>query len=302
MKPAQFEYHDPSTVGEVFRIMEEYEETELMAGNQSLGFDMATRDKSPDHLIDISDVSELSFIDITPNQVEIGATVTHRTVEQSDALGRALPILPTAAKIAGPIVRNKGTVGGGIAEADPAGNYPPAVLAVDAEINLRSADERRAVPASEFFISHKSTDMREDELIESVTVDRSPFPMERTGMAYIELKRSALAWADVSAAAVIRVAEDDGSDPTIEYARLALANVAETPPVVDSVSGELVGSRLTESAATAVERAATAATDATGERGADGRFKSDIAGTYARRAVELAYERAVSGHHRGSTS
>ncbi|WP_299265687.1 FAD binding domain-containing protein [Halorientalis sp.] len=294
MKPAPFNYHRPSTIEEALTLLSETQGAELMAGNQSLGLDMASRNKRPDHIVDLDAVDELSFLDVTNERVEVGAMVTHRTIERSEELDQALPMLPESAKIAGLSVRNRGTMGGSVAEADPAGNYPAALRALEGSINLRSLQGARSVPAREFFTSYMSTDMRENELVESVTVDRSQFPMDRTGMSFIELKRSALGWADVSAAAAVRVAKPDESEPTIEHARLALANVADVPPAVDAVPRELEGEPLTESAAEAVERAATAAADPSEKVHTDGEFKPDIAGTYGRRAIERAYDRATA--------
>lgn len=294
MKPAPFDYHAPSTVADVLALIDGTEDAELMAGNQSLMFDMTTRNKDPDHLIDLGGVDELSSLTVTDERVEVGAMVTHRTIEQSGELARSLPMLPKSARIAGPSVRNRGTMGGSVAEADPAGNYPTALLALEGTINLRSPESTRSVPAEDFFVSHASTAMREDELVESVTVDRSPFPIDRTGMSFVELKRTSLSWADVSAAAAVRVTDTDDSQPVIEHARLALANVADVPPVVRSVPDEIEGKPLTESAAEAVENAATEAADPSKRVHTDGAFKPDIAGTYGRRAVERAYERAAT--------
>jgi len=304
MKPAPFEYHDPSTVEEVLTLIDEMRDAELMAGNQSLGLEMANRDKRPDHIIDLNGIEELSFLTVTEGHIEVGAMVRHRTIERSEELARVLPILPESANIAGPTVRNRGTMGGSVAQADPAGNYPTALLAVEGSITLRSLAGTRSVSAEAFFESGMSTDMRDGELVESVTVDRSPFPVDRTGMTFVELKRSGLAWAEVSAAAVVRVADADDPQPAVEHARLALANVADVPLSVDAVPEELEGEPLTESATAAVERVATAAV----ERGAtagdpseglhtDREFKPDIAGTYGRRAIERAYERATADDH-----
>jgi carbon-monoxide dehydrogenase medium subunit len=295
MKPAPFTYHSPTTVEEVLDCLEEHQDAELMAGNQSLGIVMANRLARPDHIVDLGGVDELSFVDVADDRVEIGAMTTHRTIERSDALAEVLPMLPESAEqIAGPSVRNRGTMGGSLGEADPAGNYPAALLALEATVHLRSSAGTRSVPVSEFFIAYMFTDMREDELIESVSVDREPFPPDRTGMAFVELKRAAQTFPTVSGAAVVRVTDPDDPEPPIEHARLTLANAADVPLAVDAVADECEGEPLTDSTAAAVERAATAAAEPSEEMHADEAFKLEVAGTYGRRAIERAYDRATT--------
>lgn len=295
MKPAPFTYHSPSTVEDVVTLLDEHEDAELMAGNQSLGIVMSNRLATPDHIVDLDDVDTLTFVDIENERVEIGAMTTHRTLERSGELADVLPILPEAAEqIAGPSVRNQGTMGGSIAEADPAGNYPAALLALDATLHLRSVDGTRTVPVSDFFIAYMFTDLREGELIESLSIDRDPFPEARTGMAFVELKQAAQTFPTVSGAAIVRVADPDSSNPVIEDARLTLANAADVPLPVDAVSNELEGEPLTEAAANDVERAASDAAQPSEEMHADEEFKIEVAGKYGRRAIETAYERATT--------
>lgn len=295
MKPAPFTYHSPTTADEVVSLLDELDDAELMAGNQSLGIVMANRLATPDHIVDLSGVDGLDFVSVDDDRVEIGAMTTHRTIERSTDLDETLPILPEAAEqIAGPSVRNQGTIGGSIGEADPAGNYPAALLALDATLRLRSTDGTRTVPVSEFFVAYMFTELREGELIESVTVDRGPFPVERTGMAFVELKRAAQTFPTVSGAAVVRVAKADDPDPVVEDARVVLANAADVPLEVDAAEEALEGAPLTASSLDAVAEAATEAASPSEEMHADEEFKSEVAGTYARRAVETAYERAGS--------
>lgn len=295
MKPAHFTYHNPSTVDDVVALLEEYEDAELMAGNQSLGIVMANRLATPDHIVDLGGVDELAYLDIGDDEVEIGAMTTHRTLEQSERLDEILPILPEAAEqIAGPSVRNRGTIGGSIGEADPAGNYPAALDALDAMLHLRSTNGTRSVPVPEFFIAYMFTDLREEELIEAVTVDLAPFPPARTGMAFVELKRAAQTFPTVSAAAVVRVDDPTRAEPVIEDARLTLANAADVPLRVETAAAELEGKPLTEATTDAVEQAATEAADPSEEMHADEEFKCEVAGEYGRRAIKRAYERATT--------
>lgn len=293
MKPAPFSHHRPETVDEALTLLADLDDVEVLAGNQSLGIVMANRLATPDHLVDLNGIDELSGIAVGDDAVRIGAMTRHRAVERSDALRETLPMLPEAAEqIAGPTVRNRGTVGGSLAEADPAGNYPTAMTALDGTLRLRSLDGDRTVPADAFFLAYMFTDLREDELIVAAEIDPSPFPPERTGMAFIELKRAAQTWPTVSAAAAVRVDDPGRDEPVIEEARLALANVADVPLRVPAAEDELTDEAPSAESLEAVAEATREAADPEGEMHADRAFKTDVAGTYARRAIERAYERA----------
>lgn len=293
MKPAAFDYHRPTSVEEALAELAEREGAELLAGNQSLGIMLSTRMATPDHLIDINRIDALDYVRVTGEAVRVGAMVRHRGVERSDTLAEHVPMFPeAAAKIAGPSVRNRGTVGGSVGEADPAGNYPTILATLGGTVHLRSADGDRAVAAEDFFLAPMFTDRRENELIESVSVPRGPFPPERTGMAFRELKRAAQTWPTVSGAAAVRVDDPGAADPVVAEARVGLANVAPVPLRVPDAEDAIEGAPLGEGTLTEASAAATAAADPSGELHADEQFKEEVAGEYARRALETAYDRA----------
>lgn len=293
MKPAPFAHHRPDTVEDALSLLEEHEDAELLAGNQSLGIVMANRLATPDHLIDLNGIDELAGIDVDDDRVRIGAMTRHRSIERSDRLAEVLPMLPEAAEqIAGPSVRNRGTIGGSIGEADPAGNYPAALTALEGTLHLRSSEGAREVAVDDYFIAYMFTDLRENELIEAVSVPRAPFPPKRTGMAFLELKRAAQTWPTVSAAASVRVDDPDSTEPTIDDARLALANAADVPLRVEDAEAVLEGEPLSQSGLEDVAEIVTEAADPEGEMHADREYKREVAGTYARRSLETAYERA----------
>lgn len=292
MKPAPFNYHRPTTVDDALSLLEE-EDAELVAGNQSLGIVMANRLATPDHLVDLDTVDGLSFVEIRDDAVEIGAMTTHAEIERDDDLRAVLSMLPESAEqIAGPSVRSRGTLGGSLGEADPAGNYPAALVALDATLTLRSAEETREVAARDFFIAYMFTDLREGELITSVTIPREPFPAERTGMAFLEEKRAAQTFPTISAAAAVRVDDPDAEEPAIEEARLALANAADVPLHVPEAEAAVEGTTLDEDALAAAAEAAHDAARPEGEMHADPEYKKELAGEYARRSLEAAYRRA----------
>lgn len=294
MKPTPFEYHRPGSVDEAAALLAEHEGAEPMAGNQSLGIMMANRLATPDHLVDLNGLDELSYIDVADDEVRIGALARHRDIERSTPLREALPVFPLAAEqIAGPAVRNRGTLGGSLGEADPAGNYPTVAVVLDATLHLVSADGRRELPAEEFFVGYLFTALEEGELIERLSVERAPFPPTRTGMAFEELKPAAQTWPTVSAAAAVRVDDPTADEPVIEDARLGLANAADVPIRVPEAETGLEARPLTDDALAEVSRAAQAAADPDDELHADAQFKTEAAAEYARRSVRTAYDRAV---------
>lgn len=294
MKPTQFDYHRPTNLEAVFDLLESHPDAELMAGNQSLGIVMANRLATPEHLIDLGDVDELEYVRREDDAVRIGSMVTHRTIERSELLAETVPMLPRSAEqIAGPSVRSRGTLGGSLAEADPAGNYPTALLALDATIHLRSAEEDRSVSAEEFYIAYMFTELREEEVIESVTIPLDLFPSEVSGMAFEELKPAAQTWPTISAAAAIRVDDPAADEPIIEEVRLALANAADVPLRVEDAESELEGKSLSEAGLDAAADTVVEAVDPAGEMHADREYKVETAGEYAKRSLEIAYGDAV---------
>ncbi|USZ69920.1 FAD binding domain-containing protein (plasmid) [Halorussus salilacus] len=298
MKPAPFEYHRPTTVAEAAEVLADREDAELLAGNQSLGIVMANRLATPDHLVDLNAVEDLDYVAerADGDAVAVGAMTTHRTIERSDLLAERVPMLPEAAEqIAGPSVRNRGTLGGSVGEADPAGNYPAALLALDATLELVSADGEREVPVSDYFVAYMFTDLGEDEIIAAARIPTDPFPPARTGMAFLELKPAAQTWPTVSAATAVRVDDPDADAPVVEEALLALANAADVPLRVEDAEAAVEDEPLSAAALDAAAAAATEAADPEGEMHADREFKEEVAGEYARRSLALSYDRATNG-------
>jgi carbon-monoxide dehydrogenase medium subunit len=303
MKPAPFQYHRPTTITETTDLLAEHQhDAELMAGNQSLGILMANRLATPDHIIDINEVTALEYIEISEEKIEIGALTRHRTIENSTDLAESLPMFPAAAEqIAGPSVRNRGTIGGSIGEADPAGNYPTVLTALEGDLHITATNEERTVPASEYFIAYMFTDLGPDELITGISINREAFPIERTGMAFLEQKATAQTWPTISAATVVRVDDPDASEPVIEEARIALANAADVPLRVERAEEAVEGEPLSQthshllSEETLVSAAETAidAADPSDEMHADREYKRELAGEYTRRSLETSCKRAI---------
>jgi len=293
MKPAPFEYHRPSTVDETTELLAELPDAELMAGNQSFGIIMSNRLAKPEHIIDINGIDALQYVEIDED-VEIGAMSRHRDIERSTELARTVPMMPQAAEvIAGPAVRNRGTIGGSIGEADPAGNYGCALLALDAEIDVASADGTRTVDVDDYFLAYMFTDLSEDELITAVRIPREPFPVDRTGMDFVVHKRAAQTWPTLGVGSAVRVDDPTAANPVVESVRIALANAADVPLRPEAVEAELAGEPLTDAALATAGELVYEAVEPQDEMHADETYKRELAAEYTERSIRAAHERAT---------
>jgi len=295
MKPAPFEYHRPETVAEATDLLADLPEAELMAGNQSLGIVMANRLATPDHIVDINGIDEIQYVDADGEAVEVGALVRHRDLAASDVLAARLPMLPEAAdQIAGPVVRNRGTLGGSIGEADPAGNYPCVLVTLGGELELAAASGRRSVDAADYFVAYMTTAIEADELVTNVRFPTEPYPPERTGMAFLEQKPDAQTWPTLSVAAAVRVDDPDAAAPVVERARVGLANAADVPLRAPDAEREVEGEPVSEGVLDAAGEVAYDAVEPQPELHADVTYKRELAREYTKRALRTAYERATT--------
>jgi carbon-monoxide dehydrogenase medium subunit len=293
MKPAPFEYHRPSTVDETTELLAELPDAELMAGNQSFGIIMSNRLAKPEHIIDINGIDALQYVEIDED-VEIGAMSRHRDLERSTELAGTVPMMPQAAEvIAGPAVRNRGTIGGSIGEADPAGNYGCALLALGAEIDVASADGTRTVDVDDYFLAYMFTDLSEDELITAVRIPREPFPVDRTGMDFVVHKRAAQTWPTLGVGSAVRVDDPTAANPVVESVRIALANAADVPLRPEAVEAELAGEPLTDAALATAGELVYEAVEPQDEMHADETYKRELAAEYTERSIRAAHERAT---------
>jgi carbon-monoxide dehydrogenase medium subunit len=294
MKPSPFEYHRPETVEEVVTLLEDLPEAELMAGNQSLSIVMANRLANPEHIVDINGVDELEYIDSDDDTIEVGALARHRDIEASPVLSEKYPVLSkSAGKIAGPVVRNRGTIGGSIGEADPAGNYPCVLVAMDGELELASTDGRRTVDAADYFVAYMMTAIEEDELITAVRFPREPFPVPRSGMTFLVRKRAAQTWPTLSIACAVRVDDPEADEPVVEAARIGLANAADVPLRVEDAESEVEGEPLSEGTLEAAGETAYDRVSPQDEMHADETYKRELSKEYTKRALQKAYDHAT---------
>src|SRR5215469_12028581 len=189
-----FEYVVPASLGEAVSLLEKHAgRAKILAGGHSLIPMMKLRLAAPELLIDIGRIPELSYIKEETDKVRLGALTTHYAIESSNLIKRLLPALTDAAGLIGDIqVRNKGTIGGSIAHADPAADYPAALLAFDATIVTLGPHGERLIPASKFFVDMMTTALEPNELVREIQIPVRP---GRVGSAYLKMAQKASGFA-----------------------------------------------------------------------------------------------------------
>jgi len=204
MKPPPFEYEAPSTVEEVVALLQQHDgEAKIIAGGQSLMPLLNMRFARPSALIDLGRLTDLDYIREENGALAIGAMTTKRSIERSELVKSRQPLLHASTTwIAHPQIRNRGTVGGSMAQADPAAEYPAVALALDAEFVIVGPDGRRSVAASDFFVTYLTTALEENEVLTEIRVPVLP---ERTGWSIQELARRHGDFAMVGAVATLGI-------------------------------------------------------------------------------------------------
>ncbi|HRC86559.1 MAG TPA: xanthine dehydrogenase family protein subunit M [Thermoanaerobaculia bacterium] len=287
MFPANFDYTRAGSIDEALALLGRGDGAKLLAGGHSLLPMMKLRLAQPSGLIDIGRIPELAGISRGDNHVRIGAATTHATLASSKVLAEDCPLLAeAAAKIADPAVRNKGTLGGNIAHADPASDLPAVLVALGARIHLRSAAGSREVAARDFFLDLFTTALGEAEILTAVDVPKLPFG---TGSCYAKVEQPASGFALCGAAAWVRL---DGDGRTVGAA-LAYNGIAPTPVVVEV--GAALSARVPDDAA--IERAVTdhlSVAEPLSDLHASAEYRLHLARVYGRRALEKARDRARS--------
>jgi aerobic carbon-monoxide dehydrogenase medium subunit len=224
MKPPRFRYFAPQSVEEALTLLAEHaDEARVLAGGQSLVPLMNMRLAHPNVLVDINGISELAYVRPWDGGLALGAMARDATLERDATAAARLPLLVEAAHCVGhPAIRNRSTVGGSLAHADPAAELPAVMLALNAEFEVRSRAGNRTVSAQDFFKGYLSTDLKEGELLTELRVPGLP---SRAGSAFVEFSRRAGDYALAGVAAVIALDEDG----TIADARLGLCSVGPAP-------------------------------------------------------------------------
>jgi carbon-monoxide dehydrogenase medium subunit len=278
--PTAFDYQRAASIDDALAKLAAASGGKLLAGGHSLIPLMKLRMSEPAVLIDIARIPGLSGIRESSGAIEIGAATTHHEVATSPLLAKTCPVVcEMAADIGDPQVRNKGTIGGSLAHADPAADYPAVMLALDAEIQLRSARGARVVKASEFFLGLFTVDLAPDEMI--VGVRFAPVK----AAAYAKLHQRASHFAIVGVAAALEV-----KSGKISAARVGVTGAGPHATRLKKVEAMLVGSAPTADAA---RNAAAVASldDLNSDIHASDEYRRAMVPVFARRAIEAALAR-----------
>lgn len=292
MKPAPFEYFSPSTLEDVLDIIHQRgTDAKLLAGGQSLIPVMNFRLAQPSVLIDLNRVSALGrLLPTDAGGLQVGAMVRHSQLEHSQAVAALAPLVhETMPHIAHPQIRNRGTIGGSLAHADPAAELPVIMVALQAQFRLRRKGGERWVSAEDFFQSLFTTVLETDELVVEIAIP--PLP-RHTGCAFMELARRHGDYAQAGVAAVIQLDEAG----YCRQARLVYLNVGEIPMVAVQAASALVGHIPSADLITDLARsAARNEIDPTGDIHATAEYKRHLAFVLGKRAIQQAVARAREG-------
>lgn len=286
MIPRPFELHSPTTVSEAVSLLRSKPGAEVLAGGQSLVPLMKLRVLSPTDLVDMRRVRGLSYVKRAKGRVLVGAMTTHSEVAASSLLASTCQPLPEAAGLIGDRqVRNRGTIGGTICQANPAADVPAALLALDAEFRVAGPSGGRVIKAGDFFKGPHATSLKRAEILVEV---RIPVAKGKTGAAFIKLTRGASDLATVGAAAIVSLDRRGNC----ERVRLALAGAGPTPMRATRAERLLVGEAPADAlVAEAGKMAAEDARPSTDIRGS-AEYKQSMLEVYTRRALKLSLARA----------
>lgn len=274
MYTTDFDYHRATSVQEALSLLAANDGAKLLAGGHSLVPAMKLRLASPSALIDISQVAEMQGIRQEGDRIVIGAGTTHAQILHSDLLRQLCPLLPDAADwIGDPMVRNCGTIGGALAHADPAADYPASILALEADLKLVSQSGERVVAARDFFHGMFETALQEGEMLTEIHVP----VLEGAKMAYAKFPHPASHYAIVGVAVVL----------TAEGARVALTGAGPKAMRLTQVEQALGSDYSADNVQQATQNAVDA-DDLLGDRFASAEYRAHLAGVFTQRAIAQA--------------
>ena len=290
MKPPSFKYRRAGGREEAIALLGEHgDEAKLLAGGQSLVPLMSFRLAHPGVLIDLNPATDLDHVGEDNGHVVIGAMTRQRTVETSRLVRDSLPLLSEALGHVGHVtIRNRGTIGGSLAHADPAGELPVALLALDGEVVVEGPGGTRTVKGDDFFVGTLTTALAPTEVLTSVRIPRSA---AGTGAAIAELARRHGDFAIVIAMAVVHLDQSGRCD----MARIALGGAESVPARLRDAESGLLGADPSDEAIKAAAEAAAGAVNPVGDIHGSESYRRDMTRVFVRRALIQAVERAKDG-------
>jgi CO/xanthine dehydrogenase FAD-binding subunit len=290
VKPPRFDYLAPRSLDEALALLATHgEEAKPLAGGQSLVPLLNFRLVRPTCLVDLNEIAGLDGLRVDDGHLAIGAMTRQRAVETSALVREHCPLMAEAMPQIGHVqIRNRGTVGGSLAHADPASELPAVIAALDGELVLQSARGRRVLKPEQFFLGYLTTAARPDELLVEARVPTTP---PRTGAAFMELSRRHGDFAIVGVAAVVTV--DEAGRCT--GCAIALTGVSGTPVVAREAARVLVGVTPTADVFEEVGRQVSGSVEPESGLHASSDYRTHLAGVLTRRALARAVERAAHG-------
>lgn len=289
MIPASFDYHAPKTLDEAIALLGRLgDSAKILAGGQSLIPAMRFRLAAPESLVDIGRIRDLAYVEERGDHLAIGAMTREQALEASPVIAASYPLLLDTAKvIADPVVRNKATVGGNLAHADPANDHPATMLAYGAQVIARGAAGTRTIAIDDLFVGLFETSLAPGEILTEV---RIPRPGKSSGGAYLKIERKV---GDYAVAAVAVQLELAGA--AIHSIRIGLTNVSSVPMRAKAAEAALAGKHPTDDALEAAGKAAAAECDPSADLRGQIDYKRDLVRVLTKRAVRRAVERAQGG-------
>ena len=287
MKMPPFDYACPTTLSEAVALLASRDDAKALAGGQSLVPMLAFRLAQPALLVDLRKLAELRKITISADGVRLGSMVRWRDILDDDRLTTAQPLLKAAvAEVAHYQIRNRGTVGGSLAHADPAAEMPGIAVTCEAEIHVRGKSGSRMIKAGEFFVGPLMTALAADEIIVEVRLPAWPAG-RRWGFQEFARRRGDFA---LAAAAVFYDEEDGGK---ICNAHAGAIGVADRPLRLHAVENILNGRRLDDDTMAKADAAACAAVNPDGDIHASAAYRRALVGTMVERALKAAHSRQI---------
>jgi carbon-monoxide dehydrogenase medium subunit len=279
MIPAPFDYHRPQTLDEALALLGSLEDAKLLAGGHSLIPALKLRLARPQALVDLGRLPELAYIRQDGSRIRVGAMTTHHAIESSELLREKCPLLPeVAASIGDAQVRNRGTIGGSVVHADPAADWPAAILALDAELEIAGPNGRRTVPAGEFFVEMMQSAVQPNEILVEIRV-----PTTSSAVAYAKFAQKASGFAIAGAAVLI--------DAASKSVRVGITGASTKAFRASATEDALQGRALTHEAIAEAAQRADEGVETLNDIHASASYRAHLIRVQTRRALDLALSR-----------